>query len=296
MAGMNRHSFFYLLSSSLAGCAGILLRLFALLIISAPQHAFAWGYDEHCATGQIAYLNLNPVAKAKVDAVLADPPNSGYESLALASRWADDIKGNSDFNWARPWHYINLAPGATEFVADRDCPAAGCVYKGIVVMSSAVASSNTTSVIDIGRTTATLTKRECLMFLAHFVGDIHQPLHAGHAADRGGNNIRVNFNGKSVNLHALWDYSLTQALRPKWPQYAEELNATITPEQKEAWKSLEVKVWIEESFNLAETVAYPIPAGGNLDQAYIDRAIPIIDEQIQKGGYRLALLLNDLLK
>ena len=42
---------------------------------------------------------------------------------------------------------------------------------------------------------------ESLMFLAHFVGDIHQPLHVGFEEDEGGNTIIVHWYRRKSNLH-----------------------------------------------------------------------------------------------
>ena len=53
-------------------------------------------------------------------------------------------------------------------------------------------------------------KRIALRFVAHLVGDIHQPLHAGFAEDRGGNSVDVRFNGRKMNLHSLWDTALVE--------------------------------------------------------------------------------------
>jgi hypothetical protein len=39
------------------------------------------------------------------------------------------------------------------------------------------------------------------MFLAHFVGDVHQPLHCGRADDLGGNTIIVHWYRRKSNLH-----------------------------------------------------------------------------------------------
>jgi len=39
------------------------------------------------------------------------------------------------------------------------------------------------------------------MFLAHFVGDVHQPLHVGFEDDEGGNTITVHWYRRKANLH-----------------------------------------------------------------------------------------------
>lgn len=39
------------------------------------------------------------------------------------------------------------------------------------------------------------------MFLAHFVGDVHQPLHVGFQDDEGGNTIIIHWYRRKTNLH-----------------------------------------------------------------------------------------------
>ncbi|CAI5533702.1 unnamed protein product [Closterium sp. Naga37s-1] len=46
---------------------------------------------------------------------------------------------------------------------------------------------------------------QALMFLAHFAGDIHQPLHVGFTSDLGGNRVHVTWFKRKTNLHAVWD-------------------------------------------------------------------------------------------
>ncbi|KAL9250479.1 Endonuclease 1-like protein [Drosera capensis] len=46
---------------------------------------------------------------------------------------------------------------------------------------------------------------EALVFLAHLMGDIHQPLHVGFTSDMGGNTIEVRWFRHKSNLHHVWD-------------------------------------------------------------------------------------------
>ena len=55
------------------------------------------------------------------------------------------------------------------------------------------------------RSRPALQRAEALKFLIHFIADIHQPLHAADAADRGGNAREIVPVGGSRNLHAAWD-------------------------------------------------------------------------------------------
>jgi hypothetical protein len=77
----------------------------------------------------------------------------------------------------------------------RDC-GSNCIVSAIM---------NQTSLILDAKTDNT-TQKEALMFLIHFLGDIHQPLHT-ESLSRGGNGIHVCFDQRCgrENLHAIWD-------------------------------------------------------------------------------------------
>ena len=52
-----------------------------------------------------------------------------------------------------------------------------------------------------------------LKMLVHLVGDLHQPMHAGDMADRGGNDVAANYGllrGSRLNLHAIFDGYLAE--------------------------------------------------------------------------------------
>jgi len=53
-----------------------------------------------------------------------------------------------------------------------------------------------------------VTRAEALRFLAHFVADLHQPLHCTERnGDKGGNLVKVTFLSEPevTNLHRVWD-------------------------------------------------------------------------------------------
>ena len=54
-----------------------------------------------------------------------------------------------------------------------------------------------------------------LMTLIHLMGDLHQPMHLGHADDRGGNKHNVIFFNRNSNLHSVWDNALVESAH-KW--------------------------------------------------------------------------------
>lgn len=250
----------------------------ALVLVSlVPSLCFAWGPDGHRIIAEIATHYLTPEAKAGVHALLGD------ETLADVASWADEVKGDPDYEWSIPLHYANVEPGAEAFVLERDCPPEGCVVRAIIDYTALLRSQEA----------STSEKAEALKFLVHFVADIHQPLHVSRARDRGGNDIAVEFFHDKTNLHRVWDSGLIRRMKREWKQYAADLLDAITPEQMVDWSRRTNPVdWATESYRLALSHAYAIPKDGQLGQEYLDRNIPVVEERLKMAGIRLAALLN----
>ena len=157
-------------------------------------------------------------------------------------------------------------------------------------------------------------KLAALKFLGHWVGDIHQPLHAASQDDRGGNHIRTR--GSSCeSLHTLWDSCIVEERLGMHPlTIVRELQAGITDEQRAEWLASDPVDWANESFAIAREpeVGYCVMVGDTcqyaadnrefdegepervvvVDDGYLDRHAPIARERIAMAGVRLAGLLN----
>ncbi|MCW8125989.1 S1/P1 nuclease [Microbulbifer halophilus] len=253
--------------------------LLVVMIAAAPR-VFAWGGDGHRVVGELARFYLEPDTREKVERLLdsVDEP-----SLAEASTWADRIRSDDSYDWAAPLHYINLPKDWQGYDEKRDCPPAGCLLKAIERFEGV-----------LGDRSATETARaEALMFLAHFVGDLHQPMHVGLREDRGGNDVEVTFFGFDTNLHWLWDSKLPAGFIGDWRIYAEEAAEEITPEQRAAWRSGTVEDWAAESHELAHRYAYTDRKA--LGEDYYLRNRDRAARRLHQGGVRAALLIEQAL-
>jgi S1/P1 Nuclease len=146
-------------------------------------------------------------------------------------------------------------------------------------------------------------KLESLKFLGHWVGDIHQPLHVSFEDDRGGNSIPVS-GLCSSNLHSAWDTCLViKAVGEDVGGAATDRMKTITPARIESWTHSAPMDWANEPFVIAEQAQtkYCIRQGAScdhpsgkvkIDAAYVAVKTPIVGEQLQKAGVRLAHLLD----
>jgi hypothetical protein len=138
-------------------------------------------------------------------------------------------------------------------------------------------------------------KRTALRFIAHLVGDIHQPLHAGFAEDRGGNSVEVIFNGRKENLHSLWDSALVEMEQGTPSEIAARSQNAITSEARQQWQQGTPADWALESLAIVRAQVYRLPASGEINAAYIESARAVIRTRLAQSGARLASLLNETL-
>jgi hypothetical protein len=210
------------------------------------------------------------------------------QTMASIASWADEIRRS------RPetanWHFIDIPIDQPHLDMARDCAKDDCVIAKIADLRKTLRNPATPAD----------QQREALMFLVHFIGDMHQPLHCSDNQDRGGNGVRVVFHERQTNLHSVWDSGLLGRLPP-----ADELFPVLSAESMGHKKKLSrgnVKKWAEQSHQAAQTVVYgllPKGAAGTpvpLDAQYEKVADPLILEQLEKAGARLARVLNETLR
>ena len=59
--------------------------------------------------------------------------------------------------------------------------------------------------------------------MIHCLADLHQPLHAGRAEDKGGNTIRLKYFGRNSNLHRVWDSEMINDYGMSYSELAKSL-------------------------------------------------------------------------
>jgi hypothetical protein len=181
-------------------------------------------------------------------------------------------------------HYVNVPAGAAGINLARDCPPERSCVIGAIAMHIGTLRDDKTSAAG---------KAQALKFLGHFVGDIHQPLHAGRAEDRGGTAIKVRFLGEETSLHAVWDGGLIAGMGLDWQTLANRLHARILDAERVTWQRSDVHGWAEKSRQLAEVRAYVEPEDGwILGEDYVAQNAPEVAEQLRKAGVRLAWVLQ----
>lgn len=245
------------------------------LLLLAAVPAYAWGPEGHRIVAQIAFDHLTPQAQAAVTAELraAGEPDPTLHGIA---NWADETRTPE----TGPLHYVNMPKGDCRYLAARDCPGGQCVVGGIE-----------TSIAVLKNPDSTRPQRlVALKNLVHFTSDIHQPLHAGLADDKGGNTVQLQWDGKGSNLHRVWDSGLIGTIDPDWQDYERKLSRRPVAGD---WATPAPIAWAEASCAIAQSPGF-YPSTTTPGAEYVRRWEPTLDDQLTLAGLRLAALLNRL--
>ncbi|CAN5356125.1 S1/P1 nuclease [soil metagenome] len=278
--------------------------LLALLTLCSASPAFAWWEYGHETVARIAWIEASPKTRTAIRRLIAHSaelatPSCPIHNIADASVWADCIKplknpdGKYRFQYAYSWHYQDVDV-CKPFDVATPCADGNCVSTQ-VTRQAAMLSDRRLSAKE--RLTA-------LAFLVHFVGDLHQPLHAGEHDDQGANKVSATYGmvaGKKLNLHSIWDGYLAERAISSPPASARGLLAGVSLAQRRAMATGTVTDWSRESWAVSRTSVYgtalPDPCGpagaiAHLDDATIAALVPVVRLQVLRGGLRLGRMLN----
>ena len=274
----------------------------AVLGATASPAAAYWEYG-HQTIAQIADANVRPKTRLAIRALLShadllDTPECKASTISDASVWADCIKplkdadGKPRFGYAYNWHFQDVSI-CRPFDLVEPCKDGNCVSAQI-----------TRDVNLLKNKTAPLKDRvQVLAFLIHFVGDLHQPLHAGEKDDKGGNDVKAAYGTYApprLNLHSIWDGYLAEraittgrSLVRRYPAAvrAKIAAGTVTDWSRESWQ-------VSHDATYASVMADPCapsPARVTLDEATIRKLVPVARLEVERGGLRLAKLLDGAL-
>jgi S1/P1 Nuclease len=311
--------------------SAVLLAAAFAVSLTVPA-AEAWGCKGHQTVALIAEKYLTPEAREMVMTLLSgnpvDPQLKRYCGTAVsdpmgdASTWADDVRSVRKNG---PWHYIDIPRGAKREPLERFCGNEGCVTKVIAAQIAILRDKNASGI----------SRAEALRYVLHFLGDLHQPLHAITNDDEGGNCLPLQYlrrkpheqgHGFVPNLHSLWDSAIPERdMEGADPvEYAGTLEEAFGGEI-EGWQKAGIRVddWAWESHDYAETAAYgpltpkirvepdrPVHSctdDNNVGQrlllqhifagdAYQNQAALVVRRRLAQAGVRLAMILNDVAK
>ncbi|KAL8460334.1 hypothetical protein ACS0TY_032033 [Phlomoides rotata] len=261
-----------------------------------------WGKDGHYAICKIAESYLTEDTLTAVKALL---PDHAEGDLAAVCSWADEVRWH--YRWSRPLHYVDTPDFRCNYNYCRDChDTVGrkdrCVTGAIYNYTMQLMPVHN----DLGLSKMKYNLTEALMFLSHFIGDVHQPLHVGFLGDEGGNTITVRWYRRKTNLHHVWDNMIIESALKTF--YNKDLSALIQSIQNNitdsfidtsSWKNCNHTVcpdpYASESINLACKYAYRnATPGTTLGDDYFYSRWPVVETRLAQGGVRLAALLNTI--
>jgi hypothetical protein len=291
-----------------------------LIFLTTPS--FALGKIGHRVLCQLSYDLLTDDKKNKIDQLLELLPNSEkkridrYNSLNKAQpisfadscTWADAIKSDKTYDKFKSSHYLNVNRNVEEINA-VSCPSS-CLTTAIFEHQQQLFTSQNNQ-----------QKLIALMFLGHWLGDIHQPLHVSFASDLGGNNVKIQpYIGKCNNLHWYWDHCLlfsrnkyqgeTQKDYYQWSyqQLYKELSNSLTTQLISTVQRTDVMLWANESLSIirADEFNYCQLNGDYCQRLTNDKIIlsshyhhqyrEVLKKRILQGAVRLSVILSIALK
>lgn len=275
-----------------------------LVLLQLVHGVFGWGKDGHYTICKIAEVYLTQNSLAAVKDLL---PESAEGDLASVCSWADTIRRNYRWRWSSPLHYVDTPDFKCNYEYSRDCHdnyghkdrcVAGAIFNYTLQLSSAFSNSKSGPKYNL---------TEALMFLSHFIGDVHQPLHVGFTGDEGGNTIVVHWYRRKSNLHHVWDNMIIDSAVKTF--YGSDLaifikaierNITDTwSNDKSSWEYCERNQTVCPNLYASESVRYACKfayrnatPGSTLGDDYFLTRLPIVEQRLAQGGIRLAATLN----
>lgn len=296
----------------------------------------------------MAFRQLTPAAQRSLAAILSQHPRfaedfarympsdvaSSDEStrnewlFQQAAIWPDMARGlpeDSKRIYNHPtWHYIDIPSFLTE--EDRAALQSKItINMALDAPEVAQQDMNAVQTIRLARrslTAGTENQGETavwLCWLLHDLGDLHQPLHSTAIfsaklypeGDKGGNSVSTQ---QGFNLHALWDEFLGD-----WATFAMARDRAVelagrddlAKLGRDAAAQLDEKIWLDESWHLAQTVVYcpevlgylriqatrsdgQPPSPLRLSEEYLNGGVRVATNRVTQAGFRLGAVLQDI--
>ncbi|PCI32352.1 MAG: hypothetical protein COB54_07590 [Alphaproteobacteria bacterium] len=278
-----------------------------ITLVVSISNAQALSQKGHRIVCEMAYQLSSPTTQAKIDTLLSSIPANHKKALNAYQRkgqddavsyasscvWPDAIKRWSEYKEFKRWHYVNVARDATK-VTDEDCNEA-CVVWGVKHHSDELENGGDDWI-----------KAQAAMFLGHWLGDIHQPLHVSFKDDLGGNKVSVSGYPGCNNIHSVWDKCIINKSKATEAQLVAELLAEIKEDAPTTWATSGAKTWARESLKIVRrsSTKYCEDDQGTcrkpqgkvfLSAQYQHKNLEVIKRRLKQAAVRLAKVLDGAL-
>ena len=286
--------------------------LFAAFLLFSFQLSFGWGSVGHKAVAQVAENHISKSTKKAIKKYL-----HGATIVEVASdadkfyyQWSRDIGwecSNPRILRRQPSEMdeqpTNIEPWCHSYTVDSLFNTYRHNREGDVYVRNCVMDLDYL-IRDLKENRDKMDKQECIMKISvvvHQVGDMHCPMHMRYI-DRepslGTYNVYFGKGNKKrkISYHALWDHRMISAIHP-W-SYTDMANLFDIYSEKEIAKFCkgDIFTWAEE----VAVVSWPMREYGEDDEIdeieYRKKYQQLGEELLTKAGYRLAKVLNDILK
>jgi hypothetical protein len=275
--------------------------LLAALLL-APQAALAWGDNGHRVSGLVAENALSDPARHAVREI------AGARTLQMLATWPDFARSDPSWDFVSRWHYVNVDDDQTldeVMVVAARTPVPDNIIEAIGYFRAILAgdAERRESFQELMKANGAKPREgsidlTALCFLAHFVTDLHQPLHVGRAGDRGGNSIAVNFFGEVQKLHSVWDSGMIERQELSFTELTTFLYAELAGRVEAGDGG--VRAWAQESRDYRHQL-YQIWGRTDRDNylpelgyRYVYDHIGTVKQRLYLGGLRLAGMLNEI--
>jgi hypothetical protein len=304
----------------------------AALVLRANA-AWAWGCEAHHVVAIMASALLEPKARAEAERLLERHPidrrdrgcgRASRNPFADVSMWADAIR--DDERRTSPWHFHDLPRDATRDEVRRLCHFGNCVGGALRREIATLASKSD----EADRARAL---RFVIHFVADLHQPLHAITNGDRGGNcvpvaTFGERVRMLDGGERYepNLHWAWDTALVRALLASRDQTPGELAEDLRRRHRDVLDvartaDVDLDGWTWEAHEVADAAIYggftpPIPAEPRertktcrdnrdigrrmqrrrlvIDDAYLERARPVLERQLARAGARLARVLNDV--
>tara|TARA_R110001583_G_scaffold281_9_gene2583 strand:- start:1238 stop:2119 length:882 start_codon:yes stop_codon:yes gene_type:complete len=280
--------------------------IFLTFAVSKPS--FALGKLGHQVICQLAFEHLSPVKQSKITALLKTIPkqhqrlinryNYKKEDKPItfdnACTWADAVKRLEEFRPYSAWHYMNVSRSLNK-INVNDC-SKNCLPQAILKHQQILAHPQKPHEWQ---------QAQALLFLGHWLGDIHQPLHVSFKDDLGGNKITFSHSDtKCNNLHRYWDDCILYKGKQSKIKWLDSLREKWSLHSQPNWQAAQVWQWADESFQLARkpSVNYcQLNSQGScekpkhkikLPSGYLEQHQGVIEQRLLRAAQRLAKVLE----
>lgn len=279
-------------------------------LLSYSFQANALDKFAHQVVCQLAYNNLPSAQQQKIEQLLTLIPTQHQKlinrynhqksnasiNFSKACTWADAIKKLPEYNKYKSWHYLNAAR-TVQHINKNTCDK-NCITHAIIIHSQQLQQTQQWS------------KTQALLFLGHWLGDIHQPLHVSFASDLGGNKVKISSPSKCNNLHWYWDECLLKneglTFNDKLKQLQKQWQQTPVKLLRQTIDKNLTASWANESFQMIQQASFQYcRSDGNsclprkqkvvINSDYDQHYLPIYNMQLLKAAQRLYLLLMQYL-